>query len=57
MVTLSEVCASSTTSSTKLTLPFETPTIVGPLVGGFCLCAPLNAFRLAGFSTAMHTER
>ncbi|KAF3534597.1 hypothetical protein DY000_02039806 [Brassica cretica] len=30
MVTLSEVCDSSTTSPTKLTSQFETPTIVGP---------------------------
>ncbi|WZY72398.1 hypothetical protein YC2023_004638 [Brassica napus] len=57
MATVSEVCASATTSPTKLTQPFDTPTTVGPLVGGFSPCVRLNAFRVAGFCTLMHTER
>ncbi|KAG5414782.1 hypothetical protein IGI04_002349 [Brassica rapa subsp. trilocularis] len=57
MATVSEVCASTTTSPTKLTQSFDTPTTVGPLVGGFSPCVRLNAFRVAGFCTLMHTER
>ena len=54
---LPEESTSAVTSPEKSTGPFQTSTIIGAVLRGFYPCLRVNAFRLAGFTTLMHTER